>query len=109
VTSISAVSALEKIAGACEKLRPEVAIHVEPAINRFFGASVTVAGLLTASDVVRTVKVAVKQRRYDKVLLPSVMFNYAGFTLDGFSAKRLATAAGVDVFVLSSIEKLLFV
>ena len=109
VTSLSAVSSLEKIARACERLRPGVSIHVEPAINGFFGASVTVAGLLTASDVIRTIKQATKSRCYVRVLLPSVMFNYAGFTLDGYSAKRLATAAGVDVAVLSSIEELLFV
>lgn len=109
VTSFSAVTVLEKIAGACEKLRPRIAIRVEPVENRFFGASVTVAGLLTAVDVVRTIKAAAKAGRFDGVLLPSVMFNYAGSTLDGYSAKRLAAMAGFKVSVLSSIEELLFV
>lgn len=109
VTSFSAVTALEKIARACEKLRPHLEIRVVPAENRFFGTSVTVAGLLTAADVVRTIKAAAKSHGFDGVLLPSVMFNYAGSTLDGYSAKRVAAMAGFKVSVLSSIEELLFV
>jgi putative radical SAM enzyme (TIGR03279 family) len=109
VTSYSARASIEKIARACEKLRPGTVIHVEPAANRFFGTSVTVAGLLTARDAVRTVEQASNAGHYDRVLLPGVMFNYAGFTLDGVSAKRLADMAGADIKVLSSIEELLFV
>jgi putative radical SAM enzyme (TIGR03279 family) len=109
LTSVSAFLSLEKIAHACEILRPGAAFDVRPVRNRFFGESVTVAGLLTAADVIQAIKHAMKTRGIDVVLLPSVMFNYAGFTLDGYSAKRLAAAAGVAVRVVSSIEEILVV
>jgi hypothetical protein len=50
-----------------------------------------------------------KKYGFDRVLLPPVMFNYAGFTLDGFSAKRVAKMAGVAVSLPSSMEELLYV
>jgi putative radical SAM enzyme (TIGR03279 family) len=109
VTSVSAFSTLEKIARECERLRPGTIFHIEAATNCFFGPSVTVAGLLTAGDVVGTIKASMKKYGFDRVLLPPVMFNYAGFTLDGFSAKRVAKMAGVAVSLPSSMEELLYV
>lgn len=107
VTSCSAFPFLNTIVHEMKKLRPEVVVHPEAVPNRFFGLSVTVAGLLTARDVLHAVRRELKTKRFDRVLLPAVMFNYAGYTLDGYSAQRLAKEAGVPVKVISSIDKLL--
>jgi NifB/MoaA-like Fe-S oxidoreductase len=81
-------------------------VHVEPVANRFFGETVTVAGLLTARDAISAIRKACREQHFDGVLLPAVMFNYAGYTLDGYSAKRIAKQAGVPVRVLDSIREL---
>jgi putative radical SAM enzyme (TIGR03279 family) len=88
VTSHSAYAFIQKIADSLCKLQPHLTVDVIPATNYFFGESVTVAGLLTAKDVIK----AVKSRgiRYDKVIVPAVMFNIRGSTLDGYSLSRIA-------------------
>ena len=107
VTSCSAFPILNAIVWEMKLLRPEAVIHTEAVPNRFFGAAVTVAGLLTARDVISAVRRASRTKRFGRVLLPAVMFNYAGYTLDGYSAQRLAKEAGVPVKVIGSIEELL--
>jgi putative radical SAM enzyme (TIGR03279 family) len=109
VTAASALPSLERIARECEGLRRGFFFHVLAAENRFFGDSVTVAGLLTARDVVRTIRRWAAANRCDGALLPKAMFNYAGYTLDGWSAGRLAKKAGIRVTPLSSIKDLLIV
>ncbi len=46
--------------------------------NTFFGDSVTVAGLLTAGDIVA----AIKQNPADVAIIPDIIFNHNGVTLD---------------------------
>ena len=82
-------------------------MRVEPVINHFFGESVTVAGLLTARDVVRTVRNSGDRQDFAGVLVPAVMFNYAGFTLDGYSPRRLSKAAGITIKPIRDIGELL--
>jgi putative radical SAM enzyme (TIGR03279 family) len=107
VTSCSAFPFLNAIAQEMIRLRPKAAFHAEAVPNRFFGTTVTVAGLLTARDVISAVRRASRTKRFDRVLLPAVMFNYAGYTLDGYSARRLAKEAGVPVRIIDSVEELL--
>jgi putative radical SAM enzyme (TIGR03279 family) len=107
VTSCSAFPFLNTIVREMNRLRPEAVVHPEAVPNRFFGDTVTVAGLLTARDVITAVRRVSGTKRFDRVFLPAVMFNYAGYTLDGYSAKRLAKEAVLPVRVISSIEKLL--
>jgi NifB/MoaA-like Fe-S oxidoreductase len=107
VTSCSAFPFLNALVREMKRLRPEAVIHTEAVPNRFFGFTVTVAGLLTARDVISAVRRASKTKRFDRVLLPAVMFNYAGYTLDGYSAQRLAKEAGLPVRVIDSVEELL--
>jgi NifB/MoaA-like Fe-S oxidoreductase len=106
LTSLSAYPTLANIAAQACRLRP-ITVRVEPVINHFFGPTVTVAGLLTARDVVRTVRDIGNRPRFAGVLVPAVMFNYAGFTLDGYSPKRLSKAAGITIKPIRGIEELL--
>jgi len=74
--------------------------------NNYFGESVTVAGLLTAQDVIKKIKGMSAGKKYREAILPKVMFNHAGYTLDGYSAARIGKSVGMPVRVLSSIEKI---
>jgi putative radical SAM enzyme (TIGR03279 family) len=107
VTSVSAFPFLCRVAREAEGLRAGTTIHTEAVRNSFFGLQVTVAGLLTARDVIAAARAIKKKARYDRMILPGIMFNFAGFTLDGYSAGRIADEAGIKVMVVDSIEELL--
>jgi len=107
LTSSSAFPFLNAVTHEAEGLCPGTRIFAEAVPNGFFGSSVTVAGLLTARDVIGAARRAARRQRFDRVLLPAVMFNDTGYTLDGYSAGRLAKEAGVPVSVIDSVEKLL--
>ncbi|NLD98625.1 MAG: DUF512 domain-containing protein [Fibrobacter sp.] len=103
VTSVSAFPFLKKIADQLKKDRPQIQVSVVSVVNTFFGDSVTVAGLLTAKDVLKVVKRCLKEGDYKRVVVPAVMFNYAGHTLDGYSVSRIAKVLGVPVKAAGSI------
>ena len=59
VTLVTGAAAYDHIASLCRALEervPKLKIHVHRIINHFFGESVTVAGLLTATDVIDQLK-----------------------------------------------------
>ena len=63
--------------------------------NRFFGPSVTVAGLLTGGDLAQGLK---GKPLGDKLLLPSVMFREGGEEfLDNMTLSELSAILGVPV------------
>lgn len=81
-------------------------IHVEvhPVVNEFFGATVTVSGLLAGVDVLATLK----ERRLDEWVLPRVMFDSSGErTLDGMTLQQLMVEAPDPVSVAASCRELL--
>jgi putative radical SAM enzyme (TIGR03279 family) len=106
LTSVSALPVLRKIAHDAGRRR-DCFVHVEPVINHFFGENVTVAGLLTARDSLNVIRHAVQQYRFSAVLLPAVMFNYAGHTLDGYSPQRLSKETGIAIKPIRDIGELL--
>jgi putative radical SAM enzyme (TIGR03279 family) len=106
LSSYSAYPFLRKIAQDAGSLL-NAELVVEPVINRFFGETVTVAGLLTARDVIRSIRRATSGNKYHAVLLPAAMFNYADFTLDGYSRQRIAKLTGISVITVRTVDKLL--
>jgi NifB/MoaA-like Fe-S oxidoreductase len=108
VTSVSAYPYLAVIIDELMNIRPDLAIKVVPVINRFFGETVTVAGLLTASDIIRQTRRVLKTTAAEEVIVPSVIVNHAGFTLDGYSLGRLAREIDVPVRVVNSIGELVY-
>ncbi len=64
--------------------------------NNFFGDTVTVAGLLTGRDVVR----ALKNARRELVVVPDVMFNDDGLTIDDLTVDDIAKRSGKEVLVV---------
>jgi putative radical SAM enzyme (TIGR03279 family) len=103
ITSKSAFGFVKKIFDELHTLRPSLAIDVSEVRNCFFGESVTVAGLMSAADVIRTVKAAGCGYRY--VFLPAVMFNTHGHTLDGYSKQRIEKKLGLRVKVAYALKE----
>jgi len=106
-TSVSAFPFLNGIAQEIGRLCPGITVEAAPILNRFMGESVTVAGLIGAADVLRVIATAKRAGCIEGVLLPAVMFNYAGSTLDGYSAARIGMQSGVAVTVIDAVEELL--
>jgi putative radical SAM enzyme (TIGR03279 family) len=82
-----------------------VQVTVRAVENRFFGASVTVSGLLTGRDVVDALE---GQDLGQAVFVPRAMFDATGrATLDEITASEMEASLGVPVFQASSIEEIL--
>lgn len=74
---------------------PGVEAVLKTVHNDFFGETVTVAGLLTGGDVVAQLQPSMPA---DLVVLPRVMFDFAGErTIDEWSVARIAEALGAPV------------
>ncbi len=106
VTSVSAEPYIRRIARELVRLRTDMSIDTVAVRNRFFGETVTVAGLLTARDIVRTVRSRLRGSSYDAVVVPSVLFNFAGHTLDGFSLRRMEEGIGVRTRMITSMKEI---
>lgn len=110
ITSLSASGFIQKIINEASKIRPDFPANftVVPMVNSFFGEMVTVAGLMTAKDVIATVKKEQLQQSFDKVILPAIMFGHKQRTLDGYSVERIEKMIGIPVMVVRTIEELLY-
>jgi putative radical SAM enzyme (TIGR03279 family) len=78
VTLITSTMARPIIEGFAEDLRkiPDLQVQVVPVINHFFGAEVTVAGLLCGQDVLSAIRAL--DDPGDLILLPRVMLDNEG-------------------------------
>jgi NifB/MoaA-like Fe-S oxidoreductase len=107
ITSVSASSFVIRILRELESFFPGIEIKTAVVPNDFFGRTVTVAGLLSAKDVMHAVKTLGGGRRYTAVFLPDVMFNANGVTLDGFSPRRIERRLNMKVNVISTLSQIL--
>jgi putative radical SAM enzyme (TIGR03279 family) len=105
ITSLSAYLYFKKIIDELQTLCMTTTIDVAAVRNLFFGETVTVAGLMTARDVIRTAKSM--KADYQCILLPTVMFNTRGYTLDGYSVERIEKSLGLHVKAVSDISEVL--
>lgn len=72
--------------------------------NDFFGTSVGAAGLIAGRDAAAT---ALGYRgSYNRMILPSVMFNHDMLTLDGMTPEETGLPAGMEVVVMDRLEEL---
>jgi len=75
----------------------DLPIEVVPVVNRFFGETVTVAGLLTGRDVVAQLR---ERDLGDVVVLPPAMFGGPeGQSLDEMWPREVGEALGREVVV----------
>ncbi len=69
---------------------PGLKLQVIPVENRFLGEQVTVTGLLAGEDIIKTLQQ--KEISADLVILPEVIFNDEGLTLDGYDRAEIIEA-----------------
>jgi NifB/MoaA-like Fe-S oxidoreductase len=78
-----------------------------PVVNRFFGPSVTVSGLLTGADLGAEFGPSGRVPG-DIVVVPHWMFDPAGErTLDGVTPAEIETALGRPLWVVASLADLI--
>jgi len=95
---------LQRLAAELGGLR-QAEVAVQPVVNKFFGPTVTVSGLLTGQDVVN----ALRGRDLGEcVVLPRAMFDASGeVTLDDRTQADIARQLRVGVAVAESMAELL--
>ena len=76
---------------------------VEPLFveNRFFGGNVDVTGLLCSCDIVEAIRADAAEHPGWTYVVPKVIFNDEGVTLDDATLEDMGKAAGVPVSVVS--------
>ncbi len=95
VTGTSAEGFLRRMVERLEQVYG-LSVRVVAVINRFFGASITVSGLLTGQDILAALE---RETVGDAVLLPPNCINDDGLLLDDQTPKEMAEILGVPVQV----------
>lgn len=67
--------------------------------NEYFGGNVDVTGLLVGEDIIRAINT--DTRPHDVVVIPEVIFNSDGVTLDNMSLDEIRQATRKEVFIVS--------
>jgi len=80
--------------------KQSVVLDVFPVENRFFGTSITVAGLLTGRDVIKTILDSTDG--YEMILVPDVVLNCDDRFLDDVTLNDIKDALGIHVKKISS-------
>jgi NifB/MoaA-like Fe-S oxidoreductase len=75
-------------------------------VNGFFGPDVGVSGLLSGEDIVATARKSGASDGFLPLVLPAVMFNHDGVTVDDMTPETISRAAGRPVKVAGGIEEL---
>lgn len=96
------------LAAAIQRTGLEDRVSVLAVKNRFFDGNVSVTGLLAGADIVEALAEArtsldpalAQAVAHGTVLLPEVVFNDDGLTLDDMTAGQIASAASVSLSVI---------
>lgn len=102
LASVSAEEYVKNIIAEMNEYIPHHDIVVEPVINQFFGDSVTVSGLNTGQDVVYMAET--KGEGIDSFIVPKVMFNKDGLTIDGYTVEELIQKIDKDIIVVEHLH-----
>ncbi len=98
-TSVAAYSALEKISSRLNKIK-NLKTNTVAVKSKYWGENITVAGLITTEDLIRTVK----DVQCDFVVIPSVMLRkYSEDFLDGKTLDYVREKTGKNFFVVDNI------
>lgn len=103
VTLVTGIMGATTLAGALNACDAAGRVRLLAVPNRFFGGNVTVTGLLTGIDLAEAM-VSDRERleRPTAYVMPDVVFNADGLTLDDWDLDRIRAASGCDVRVVSS-------
>lgn len=98
IASVTGQSFKDILKSLCEKLKdkyPNVNLRVKDIYNDFFGRSITVAGLITAGDIIKQFKDAPEY-----TIIPSNMLReFTDTFLDGITVSELEKALGTNIVV----------
>jgi len=98
-TSYAAEYAMDKIAEKLNKIK-NLSVQVCPVKSNYWGENITVAGLITADDLINTVK----NIDCDKIVIPSIMLKpYTENFLDGKTLSYVKEITQKDFFVVKNI------
>lgn len=97
LTVVTGVMAATTLAGALEACGGVGRVRLLAVGNRFFGGNVSVTGLLVGADIVDALLAHPADGVY---LVPDVVFNADGVTLDDMSLEQIRSASGVDIRVV---------
>ena len=93
-TGAAAAPLLQFFIDELQKIWHNIDINVRRIENHFFGPNITVAGLLTARDVIDQLR---GEGLGGALLLPAAMFNHDGLTLDGQTIDDISRELGLPV------------
>jgi putative radical SAM enzyme (TIGR03279 family) len=96
VTVVTSTMAATTLAGALEAAGAIGRVRLLVVPNRFFGGNVSVTGLLTGSDIAEAIS-ADSARVSSAYLVPDIIFNSDGLTLDDLSAEEIVKRCDADV------------
>ena len=100
VTGVSATPIMNELIQKAKSKHPQLNANVVTVVNKFFGESVTVAGLVVGGDIVETLKNA--QNVGDTLLLPRVMLReIEDVFLDGMTLTQLKQLTNKNIQVVS--------
>lgn len=98
VTGVAATPYVEQVLNKAKALFPELQANVVTVVNKFFGETVTVAGLVVGQDIVSTLKDRIDVG--DTLLLPRVMLReIEDVFLDGMTLDELKKAVGKKIVI----------
>lgn len=98
VTGVAATPFVEQVLNKAKKRFPELDVNVITVTNKFFGETVTVAGLVVGRDIVDTL--ALRNDVGDTLLLPRVMLRETeDVFLDGMTLDDLKRATGKNIII----------
>lgn len=96
-TGVAAYPLIKSLADSVSKKYPDIKINVFEIVNRFFGESITVAGLITGKDLTAQLK---GKALGEKLIIPSVMLRSEGDRfLDDVTLEELENELNINVEV----------
>ena len=98
VTGVAATPFVQQVLDKAKQQFPELNVNVVTVVNKFFGETVTVAGLVVGQDIVSTL--AGRADVGDTLLLPRVMLKETeDVFLDGMTLDELKKAVGKKIVI----------
>lgn len=94
-TGEAAEPLISEIAKKCEEKYPLLSVNVFAVKNNFFGGKISVAGLVTATDIIEQLK---NENLGDELLIPSVMLRREGdMFLDSITLDELSSRLDIKI------------
>ena len=98
LTVVTGMLAATTLAGALQACDGTGRVRLLAVPNRFFGGNVSVTGLLTGQDIARAIAADADGGTY---MVPDIVLNTDGVTLDDWDFDRIRAEAGADVRLVS--------